>query len=265
MPAQTPSETVDTQFQDGVAIIGFSSQIDGMITGKGADLLADAVEAALADPAVRSIVITGSALGVFIRHAEVGQISRAAQALEQGLTDEQAFLSSPFQRLGQLLDAARKPVIAAINGVCMGGGFEIALACTLRVVGADVQSIGLPEIRIDIFPGAGGTQRLARLMGRHKARIFILEGRVVDAATAHGLGIVDHVAKDPLARSLELAKSFAARTPEAIAAVMELTRFDDAEGLGAEALAFARNLTVPGVRERLDRFNDEAQRLDEIP
>lgn len=249
----------------GVTVIAYTSLPAGMISNKGAALLANALEEALADKDVRVVIITGGCPDTFIRHADVGQIARAAQALEQGVADGQAFLDAPFQRLGQLLDGARKPVIAAINGHCMGGGFEIALGCTLRVAGSEVGNIGLPEIRIDIFPGAGGTQRLARLIGRHKARLFILEGRVVTAAAALELGLVDHIADDPLARAHELARDLACRTPEAVAAVMELTRFDDAAGMRAEALAFAEILTSPGVRERLEQFQNEAQILNQLP
>lgn len=260
-----PQESVEITVDGAIAVVTYTSLPAGTITNKGAALLADAVEGALANAAVRAVIITGGASDVFIRHADVGQIARAALALEQGAANAQAFLDAPFQRLGQLLDGARKPVIAAIKGICMGGGFEIALACTLRVAGSDVVSIGLPEIRIDIFPGAGGTQRLARLMGRHKARLFILEGRVVDAATALDLGIVDHVADDPIARAQELALGMVRRTPGAIAAVMDLTQFDDAAGMSAEALAFADILTSPGVRARLEQFQDEAQLLDQLP
>jgi len=265
MTQARPHETVEITADRGVAVIAYTSLPAGLITNKGAALLADALEAALADEGVRAVIITGGSGDTFIRHADVGQIARAALALEQGVADAQAFLDAPFQRLGQLLDGARKPVIAAINGHCMGGGFEIALACTVRVAGSNVGNIGLPEIRIDIFPGAGGTQRLARLIGRHKARLFILEGRVVNAATAFDLGLVDHLADDPVARAREIALNMVRRTPEAVAAVMDLTRFDDAAGLSAEALAFAEILTGPGVRERLEQFQNEAQKLEQLP
>ncbi|MFM9936253.1 MAG: enoyl-CoA hydratase/isomerase family protein [Novosphingobium sp.] len=257
-------ESVTQDVQATTAVIRFASDPCGTITNKGAGMLADAVEAVLADPAIRTVVLTGAAPGVFIRHADVGQIARAAQALADGRTSPEAFLSAPFQRLGALLDGARKPVIAAINGVCMGGGFEIALACTMRVAGAEVAAIGLPEIRIDIFPGAGGTQRLARLIGRHRARLFMLAGAVVDARQAAAAGLVDEVATDPLVRALELAADFAQRSPDAVAAIMALTAADDAAGLQDEALAFAAVLGAPGVQARLERFVADGDALDRL-
>lgn len=257
-------EQVTQDVQGQTAVIRFVSDPAGTITNKGAALLADAVEAALTDPAIRAVVLTGGAPGVFIRHADVAQIARAAQALADGRSSPEAFLAAPFQRLGQLLDGARKPVIAAINGVCMGGGFEIALACTMRVAGADVAAIGLPEIRIDIFPGAGGTQRLARLIGRHRARLFMLAGAVLDAAQAAAAGLVDDIADDPLARALELAAGFVRRNPAAVAAIMALTAADDAAGLRDEALAFAAVLGAPGVQARLERFAADGEALDRL-
>ena len=257
-------ESVTQDVQATTAVIRFASDPCGTITNKGAGMRADAVEAVLADPAIRTVVLTGAAPGVFIRHADVGQIARAAQALADGRTSPEAFLSAPFQRLGALLDGARKPVIAAINGVCMGGGFEIALACTMRVAGAEVAAIGLPEIRIDIFPGAGGTQRLARLIGRHRARLFMLAGAVVDARQAAAAGLVDEVATDPLVRALELAADFAQRSPDAVAAIMALTAADDAAGLRDEALAFAAVLGAPGVQARLERFVADGVALDRL-
>ena len=258
-------ETVTTSFEGSIAVIRFVSQPNGMISNKGAVLLADAIGPVLADAAIRGVIITGGVSDVFIRHANVAQIARAARALDAGETSPDAFLDAPFQRLVGMLDQARKPVIAAINGVFMGGGFEIALACTTRIAGAGVVAIGLPEIRIDIFPGAGGTQRLARLIGRHRARLFIIEGRVLNAKAALAAGVIDEIATDPLARAMELALGFAKRTPEAVAAVMDLTAEDDAAGLRHEAIAFAAILGVPGVRGRLEQFDALGEALDLLP
>lgn len=254
--------TVD---QDGqVAIVRFGNPPEGFIANKGAAQLLAAFDALLADDAVRAIILSGGQDGVFIRHAEVGQIERAGQAMASGRIDSCAFVNSPFVRLGALLDAAEKPVIAAIDGLCMGGGFEIALACTVRIAGDGAIAIGLPEIRIDIFPGGGGTQRLARLIGAHQARLFMLQGRVVDAHGALALGLVDEVVPNALSRATELARELAARHPDAVSAIMRLTCPGPADRFDEEAATFAGLVERQEVQDRLRRFIETGERLDAL-
>ena len=124
---------------------------------------------------------------------------------------------------------APKPVVAAINGLCMGGGFELSLACDLRVASPAAAAIGLPETRVGIFPGGGGTQRLPRVVGEAKALEIILRGLTFTGAEAHAIGMVHELAADPLARALEIGAEF--------------------EGKGAEGVAYAKRLT----RAALDR------------
>ena len=193
------------------------------------------------------------------------QISRAAEAIASGQIHASSFIDAPFPRLGKMLDAATKPVIAAIDGVCMGGGFEIALACTMRVASPAAVSIGLPEIRIGIFPGAGGTQRLPRLIGKHRARLFMMRGTIVDAAQALKLGLVDELAPSALNRAIELAEEFASRPAGAIAAIMRLTQQLDDEGLEEEITSFASLLRDdPAVREQLRRFSLNGSKIDKL-
>jgi enoyl-CoA hydratase/carnithine racemase len=239
-----------------VAIVRFANPPSGLITRKGAAHLADAIESLLGDPSVRVLVLTGAALGVFIRHADVAQIVRAGEALVAERIGIEDFLDSPFMQLTRLCERAPIPVIAAIDGVCTGGGFEIALACTLRVAGRSVEQIGLPEIRIGLFPGAGGTQRLRRLIGSHRARAFILRGAVVAADDALALGLVDEVAPSAFERAMEWAEELAGRSPAAVCAIMELTRTEDEDaGLREEGLRFARLLKEhPETLARLRAF-----------
>lgn len=258
---------VETERRDSVAIVRFFNPPLGYISNRGASLVAAAIGAALDDDEVRAIVLTGGADDVFIRHADVAQISRAARALEDSQFEPASWLDAPFPKLMALLDDAQKPVIAAINGVCMGGGFEIALACTMRIIGADVDRIGLPEIRIDIFPGSGGTQRLKRLVGWQRARLFALRGEVVAAQQALELGLVDEMADSPLDRAMEVAQGFALRNRNAVSAILRVTRERDAgPGLDDEILAFADMLQKdPTIRERLEEFVEKDQRLDALP
>ncbi|MFN3521687.1 MAG: enoyl-CoA hydratase/isomerase family protein [Phenylobacterium sp.] len=154
-----------------------------------------------------------------------------------------------------LIAAAPKPVVAAINGLCMGGGFELSLYCDLRIASPDVAAIGLPETRIGIFPGGGGTQRLPRIIGEARALEMILRGLTVDGARAHDLGLVHELASDPLGRALEIADEFAARPAEGIAYAKRLTRaaLDRplSEGLADERRSFLEVMRTSSAREAL--------------
>jgi enoyl-CoA hydratase/carnithine racemase len=233
-----------------VALITFDNAPAGVMTAGGARDFLGAVDEALANEDVRAIVITGGQPGVFIRHYDVGSLVKAADAVREGAIPIESFLDAPFARATDLCAEAAKPVIAAINGTCMGGGFELALACDIRVAGREVREIGLPEIRLDIFPGGGGTQRLPRLIGQGRALSFILQGQVVEAAEALRIGLVDELAADPLTRALEIADRLASRCPAALATIKALTRGAlDApvvQGLAEERLAFARLLRDHG-------------------
>ncbi len=146
-------------------------------------------------------------------------------------------------------------MIAAINGLCMGGGFELSLACDLRIAGKDVTAIGLPETRVGIFPGGGGTQRLPRIIGEAKAVEMILRGLTVDGPGAGELGIVHEVVGDPLARALEIAAELATRGAEGLAFAKRLTRaaLDRplAEGLADERASFLAVMRTASAREAL--------------
>jgi enoyl-CoA hydratase/carnithine racemase len=136
------------------------------------------------------------------------------------------------------LDRFPRPVIAAINGAALGGGLELALACDLRVMAA-AASLALPETTLGVIPGAGGTQRLPRLIGEARAKELILLGRRVFAAEALALGMVHRTADDALAAARELARELAQGAP--IAQRAALRAIDGGRDLAlAQALAFER-------------------------
>jgi enoyl-CoA hydratase/carnithine racemase len=239
-----------------------------MTAAGSAEMLA-AVRAAAEDPAVRSIIITGGLPGIFVRHYDVGELSTASDTMAG--TPPPAPGSGGgggvFGQLVDLLASAPKPVIAAINGLCMGGGFEMSLACDLRVAGRDVTAIGLPETRVGIFPGGGGTQRLPRVIGEAKALEMILRGVIVDGPTALAIGLVHEAVDDPLARALEIAAEFDQRGAEGLAYAKRLTRaaLDRplAEGLADERRSFGEVMRTATAREglRSARPPAEIQRL----
>jgi enoyl-CoA hydratase/carnithine racemase len=147
--------------------------------------LAEAARAVAADDGVRAVVVWGGER-VFAAGADIKDM------VEYG-PDEIADDVGALERACRDLEAVPKPVVAAVDGVALGGGCELALACDLRVASADAR-LGLPEIRLGIIPGAGGTQRLPRLIGLGRARELVLTGRHVGAEEALEIGLVDRVA-----------------------------------------------------------------------
>jgi enoyl-CoA hydratase len=171
---------------------------------------------------VRAVVVTGGVEGIFITHYSVNELSGASDVARQrdsfGAGDELHGMHKMLLRLQSL----PQPVIAAINGVAMGGGCELSLACDFRYM-ARGGVIGLPEVRVGILPGAGGTQRMTRLIGAAKALELMLFGDTVDADTAERIGLV-HRALDPaelLPQALALAAELAKRPPLSIALIKQ--------------------------------------------
>lgn len=229
-----------------VRLLRFGHPPSGIISAADVKELIAVLEEQLADGDVRAVVLAGRDPGIFIRHYDLRSIVKAAEALHAGAIDEGAFADGDFARLTELLAGAEIPVIAAINGICMGGGLEIALACDLRIAQRDVEHIGLPEIRANIIPGGGGTVRLARLIGLSAALDIALRGRTFGAARAYALGIVGELADDAVEAALRLAASLAARDPAAVAAIKRVARIAQemplADALAAERVAFGRVL-----------------------
>jgi enoyl-CoA hydratase/carnithine racemase len=250
---------VTTTDHGAVRVITYANPPFGTMTAAGSTEMHEAVTAAIGAPGVRTIVITGGLPGIFIRHYDVGELSVMSDALGGAATaappPQPAARRPGFLELTDLIVAADKPVIAAINGLCMGGGFELSLACDLRIAGKDVTSIGLPETRVGIFPGGGGTQRLPRIIGEAKAVEMILRGLTVDGPGAGELGIVHEVVDDPLTRALEIATELSARPAEGLAFAKRLTRaaLDRplGEGLADERASFLAVMRTASAREAL--------------
>ncbi len=139
------------------------------------------------DPAVAAIILTGSGTKAFVAGADIKELAQLNY-----------MTSLHFVQFGQALmekvETLRQPVIAAINGFALGGGCELALACDIRVA-LDTAQLGLPEVSLGLIPGFGGTQRLARLVGRGKAKQLIFSGDRIDAAEAQRIGLVDEIVK----------------------------------------------------------------------
>ena len=176
------------------------------------------------DAEVRVLILTGGAEGIFITHYDVGELSavsdRARESENLGAGGE----LHGTHKLLLKLQALPQPVIAAINGTAMGGGCELALACDFRIMEKRPGAvIGLPEVRVGILPGAGGTQRMARLLGVARAMELLLLGNTVDAETAERIGLV-HRAVAPgkaAAEALALAAQLAERPALSISMIKQ--------------------------------------------
>lgn len=178
--------------------------------------LAEAMAAADADDAVRCIVLTGAGERAFAAGGDIGEL--ATRTL-----DEQRQVMANGSVFGAVRRVS-KPVVAAINGVCLGGGLELALSCDLRIA-ADHARFGQPEVAIGLIPGGGGTQLLPRVVGLGAALRLVLTGDPVDAAEALRIGLVHEVvAGDGLMRrALAVAQGIAARAPLAVRAAKRAT------------------------------------------
>lgn len=251
-----------TRERKGAAVVlTYANPPWGTMTAPGARQMYAEAKAALDDPSVRCLILTGGVPGIFIRHYDVDELADLSARLQDGPPPAPPRADAPaptpgFLELTDIIAAADKPVVAAINGLCQGGGFELALACDLRIATPEAGSIGLPETRIGIFPGGGGTQRLPRVVGEARALEIILRGLTFTGAEAHAIGLVNELAADPLARALEMAREWEGRGAEGIAAAKRLTRaaLDRplSEGLSEERRAFLQVTATDSARAALE-------------
>src|SRR5215212_5155919 len=188
------------------------------------------------DSSVGVVVFTGAGDKAFIAGADIAEFAgRTALTQRDVMTGRSLFTA---------IDTFPKPVIAMVNGYCLGGGCELALACDIRI-SSETASFGQPEINLGIIPGGGGTQRLTRLVGEGKAMELILTGEIIDAHTAFSIGLVNHVVPaDQLeAKTMDIAKRISEKSPFAVQlakeAVKIASRSNLDEGLRREVDLFA--------------------------
>jgi enoyl-CoA hydratase len=204
------------------------------------------------DEHVRVIVITGMGGKAFVAGADIRELA-ALGPLEGKATAHRG------QHVFDLIEHTGKPVIAAINGFALGGGCELALACTLRVA-ADTAKFGQPEVNLGLIPGYGGTQRLPRLVGRSRALDLLLRGHTIDAQEALRIGLVDRVvpAADLVSAAHALATELAGKAPHAVRAILDAVGrglgMPLADGLAYEATLFGLVAATDDMREGTRAF-----------
>lgn len=206
--------------------------------------------AARDDDSIGAVVFTGAGEKAFVAGADIAQL--AGYTLHTGL-------ASQMQKLYDEIEAFEKPTIAAINGYALGGGCELAMACDIRVA-SEAARFGLPETNLSVLPGAGGTQRLARLVGTGRAIEMILTGRMVPADEALSFGLVTTVVApdELLGAARRVADQILAKGPLAVRLAKLVVRsgmdVDQHTGLVVERLAQALLYTSDDKREGTEAF-----------
>jgi enoyl-CoA hydratase len=203
------------------------------------------------DEDIRVVVITGAGEKSFIAGADISEFAGKTPVTQRAVFQERTLFNS--------IDSFPKPVIAMINGFCLGGGCEAALACDIRIAGENAR-LGQPEINLGIIPGGGGTQRLTRLVGEGMAMEMILTGDMIDAETARALGLVNHVypADELEENTLKLAAKIASKSPIALQmakeAVKTAAKTNLDEGLRREIDLFAITFSSEDKEEGVAAF-----------
>jgi enoyl-CoA hydratase len=204
------------------------------------------------DDEVRVVILTGSGEKAFVAGADINEL-----ALLDALTGREKALIG--QRAFNLIENLGKPVIAAINGFAVGGGCELAMACTLRIA-SETARLGQPEVKIGLLPGYGGSQRLPRLVGKGRALEMILTGEPITAAEAHRIGLVNQVvpAAELLTAAEKLAQKIVANAPLAIKFALEAVNhgleMSAAEGQFLEATLFGLCCSTTDMKEGTRAF-----------
>jgi enoyl-CoA hydratase len=214
--------------------------------------LRSAFEWARADDAVHGVILTGSGEKAFVAGADIGELAKMTSLTGVGV-------SRAGQETFRLIETLSKPVVAAVNGFALGGGLELALACHIRVA-SDNAKLGLPEEKLGIIPGYGGTVRIPRLIGRGRALEMILTGEMIEAHEALRLGLVNHVvtSAELPAFAEELLRKIIANGPVAVALAIQAVdnsfNCTTEDALRSEANMFGLLASTADMREGMNAF-----------
>ncbi len=214
--------------------------------------LGEAVEKVRKDPEIGVVILTGAGEKAFVSGADIAEIPASDALLAWETSREHQSILNQLERLG-------KPSIAAINGYCLGGGLELAMACTLRIASENAK-LGLPELGLGIVPGYGGTQRLIRLVGKGKAFEMILTAKAIDAQEALRVGLINQVVSSAelIPKTRQMAESILKNGPTAVRLAMDLIlrgmdlSLDHA--MAFESAMTSVSLMCPEAAQRLKAF-----------
>lgn len=210
------NELLDVRVDGGIGVVRVNRP--DKLNALNADVI-DEMAATFAElrdaPDVRGILLTGAGEKAFVAGADIAELARMGPL-------DGVRVSRQGQRAFRMLETMPKPTVAAINGFALGGGLELALACHLRTASSKAR-FGLPEVKLGIIPGYGGTVRLPRLVGRGRAMELILTGEMIDAAEAHRIGLVNRIFEPDalLGETQALLSRIIANGPVALALAIE--------------------------------------------
>jgi len=246
-------ENILVEKRDGIAFITVNRpKVLNALNRKTVEELGDALRDARDDGSVRVLILTGAGEKSFVAGADISEL--AVQTPVNG---------KEFSLFGQgvvhLLETMGKPSICAVNGFALGGGCELALACTIRIA-SKTAKLGQPEVKLGIIPGYGGTQRLARLCGKGVAQELCLTGEMITAEEALRIGLVNHIYEpaELLPAAEAMAKKVIANAPVAVKFTMEAIErgmeMPQEEGLFLEATLFGLACATEDMKEGTKAF-----------
>ncbi len=244
---------VKTENRDGILVVTIDRpKVLNALNAETVEEIGRVFAEAREDSGVKAVIVTGGGEKAFVAGADINELAQNDPIGGKETSERGQEILSRIERFP-------KVVIAAINGFALGGGCELALACHIRIASEKAQ-IGLPEVTLGIIPGYGGTQRMARLLGKGKALELILTGDRVPAAEAERIGLVNRVVPADQLQSVaeEMARKIASRGPLAVRAAIEAVNsglemaFDDGQFL--EATLFGLLCSTEDTKEGLRAF-----------
>lgn len=215
--------------------------------------LHQAVTSALRDESILSIIITGKGSKAFVAGADISEFSN--YNAEEG----KELAAEGQTKVFDVIHHAGKPIIAVINGFALGGGFELALACHMRIASTSAK-FGFPEVSLGLIPGYGGTQRLTQIVGRGLAFELILTGEMITAERASALGLVNHITspEEAIDKAKEILKTIGTRSPQALAAAIRaVNASQQASGYEVEIDEFSKRFGTEEFREGVAAFMEK--------
>jgi enoyl-CoA hydratase len=239
------ADVLTSRVEDGIAVVTIGSARHIYFDEEMGDALTETLERFAGDSQVRVVVVTGGAPGYFIRHFSIAALIKVSESLRASgreWPDNATYNGGFFDKAMALCESMSKPIIAAISGTCLAGGFEFVLACDLRIAENGDYLIGLPEANLGLLPGAGGTQRLPRIIGMPAALMHIIMGIPLTPHEAERKGLVhETVNGKAVDRAMEIAHRLSSYTPESLAYIKRLVR-NATETPLEQGLALERNL-----------------------
>ena len=246
-------ENITYAVQDGVGTVTIDRpKVMNALNDATLRELAQAFDAARDDDSVRVVVVTGAGDKAFIAGADINELARMTPLAAKDLAGFGQTVLGRLEHMG-------KPTVAMINGFALGGGLELALACSLRTA-ATTARMGLPEVSLGIIPGYGGTQRLARIAGPGVAREWVLTGDMFGAEEAHRVGVVNRLfAPEELHEgTMKLVKAMLSRGPVALRFALEAisrgSNMSQQEGEKIECDMFGLAATTADMKEGMGAF-----------